>query len=96
MNNEEKKEKMEFLQRFFAKSFLVSFVILLIASLLCILMHDAQMAMVNKYFPIEAEDFNYLVMLTMGIWKILIIQFTLVPALVIWCMRHCCKCNCGK
>jgi hypothetical protein len=94
MNIEEKKEKLLFLQKFFVKSFVVSFIILILASVLCIAMHDAQVAIVNKYFPLDdIKDLNYLILLTFGIWKVLIIQFTLVPALVISCMRHCCKCN---
>jgi hypothetical protein len=97
MEQEEKKEKLLFLQRFFAKSFWLSFVFLLIATALCIFMHDSQVAFVTKYFPLDdVRDYNYLVILILGIWKILIFQFTLVPALVIWCMRHCCKCGCSK
>lgn len=96
MNNEDKKEKIEFLQMFFLKSFVISFVLLLIATFLCIGMHDFQMAFVNKYFPMSIEDYNYLVILILGIWKVLIIQFNLIPALAIWCMRHCCKCSCRK
>lgn len=96
MNLEEKKEKLRFMQAFFVKSFWISFVFLLIASFLCIVMHDAQLAFVNKYFPLDdVRDYNYLVILILGIWKILIFQFTLVPALVLWCMRKCC-CECAK
>lgn len=95
MNTEEKKEKVEFMQHFFFKSFVISFVFLLFASWLCILMHDFQLAFVQKYFKMPVEDYNYLVVLLLGIWKILIFQFTLIPALAIWCMRKCCKCNCG-
>lgn len=92
MNVEElKKENLAFLQTFFIKSFIVSFIFLLFASLMCILFQDAQLAIVNKYFPVDVKDYNYLVLLTFGIWKVIIIQFTLIPALVIWCMRHCCK-----
>jgi len=93
MNLEEKREKMMFLQTFFVKSFCLSFVFLLIASLACILMQDFQLAIVHKYFPIDIKDYNYIVLLTFGIWKVIIIQFTLIPALVIWCMRRCCKCE---
>lgn len=97
MNIEEKKEKLLFLQTFFVKSFWLSFVFLLFATLMCMVMHDFQLAFVNKYFPLDdVRDFNYLVILILGIWKILIFQFTLVPALVIWCMRKCCKCGCNK
>lgn len=97
MNIEEKKEKLEFMQKFFVKSFVFSFLFLLLASLLCIVMRDFQLAFVQKYFPMDVEDFNAIVVLLLGIWKVLIFQFTLIPALVIWCMRHCCKCACeGK
>lgn len=95
MNLEDKKEKLEFMQAFFVKSFLTSFVLLLFATLMCIVMHDIQLAFVQKYFEMDIEDYNYLVVLILGIWKILIIQFTLIPALVIWCMRKCCNCGCG-
>lgn len=96
MNLENKKEKLEFMQAFFAKSFFISFGFLLLATLMCMVMHDFQLAFVQKYFRMEAEDFNYLVVLILGLWKILIFQFTLVPALVIWCMRKCCNCGCNN
>lgn len=96
MDIEEKKAKLEFLQKFFFKSFVVSFIFLLLGTFLCIAMHDVQLAFVNKYFPLDnPRDYNYLVILLLGVWKILIFQFTLVPALVIWCMRKCCKCGCN-
>lgn len=91
MNEEEKMEKLMFMQKYFNKSFWLSFILLLIASATCIFAHDAQVAFVNKYLPITAEDFNYIVLLVLGIWKVLIIQFTLIPAIVIWCIRRCCK-----
>lgn len=94
MIDNEKKEKLEFLQMFFVKSFLISFILLLISSLLCIMMHDYQLTFVEKYFKMNVEDFNYLIVLVLGLWKVLIIQFTLIPALAIWGMRHCCKCDC--
>lgn len=90
MDIEEKKEKLNGMQKYFVKSFWLSFVILLLASLMCILMHDTQMAIVNKYFPVSADHFNLILMLVFGIWKVLIIQFTLVPALVLTCMKNCC------
>jgi len=94
MNIEEKKEKLQFMQTFFVKSFWLSFIFLLFATLLCMVMHDFQLAFVEKYFKMDAESYNYLVVLILGIWKVLIFQFTLVPALVFWCMSHCCKCGC--
>lgn len=94
MNIEEKREKIEFMQKYFFVSFVVSFFLLLLSTLLCIVMHDTQLAFVNKYFPLaDAKEYNMLVILIMGIWKVLIIQFTLIPAIAIWCIRKCCKCN---
>ena len=94
MCDNNKREKLEFLQMFFVKSFFISFFFLLLATLLCITMHDFQLAFVDKYFKMEAEEYNYMVVFLLGLWKILIFQFTLVPALVIWCIRKCCKCEC--
>lgn len=97
MDIEEKKAKLEFLQKFFFKSFVVSVIFLFLGTFLCVIMHDTQLAFVNKYFPLDdPRDYNSLVILLLGVWKILIFQFTLVPALVIWCMRHCHKCGCNK
>lgn len=98
MDMEEKKEKLEFLQKFFVKSFWISFILVIIASALCIVMHDLQLAIVAKYFHASAEDFALALVLVFGIWKALVIQFTLVPALAIFCIRKCCKngCCCEK
>ncbi|MDD3435903.1 MAG: hypothetical protein PHC64_02000 [Candidatus Gastranaerophilales bacterium] len=94
MDIEEKKQKLEWLQTFFVKSFWLSVILLIFSSLLCAIMHDAQLAAVKTMFNIDEETFNWLIVLMLGIWKILIVQFTLIPALVLWCMRHCCKCKC--
>jgi len=90
MDIEEKKEKLAHMQKYFVKSFWFSFILLLIASFMCIFMHNSQVAFVNKYFPISIEHFNMIVLLTLGIWKVLIIQFTLIPALVLTCLKKCC------
>lgn len=96
MDIEEKKAKIEFLQAFFAKSFWVSFILLLIASAMCYFMHDFQLYIVQKWFSLDEKTLNWITVLVFGIWKVLIIQFTLIPALVIWCMRKCCKCKCSE
>lgn len=96
MDIEEKKEKIEFLQAYFVKSFWLSFVLLLFACFMCILMHNMQLEFVQKMFNMDEKTLNWIIVLTLGIWKVLIIQFTLIPALVIWCMRKCCKCKCSE
>ena len=97
MNTDEKMEKMEGIQKYFVASFCISIILLLISTLLCMVMHDVQLAFVNKYFPLDdVRDYNFLVILILGMWKVLIIQFTLIPAIVIWGLKKCCKCNCKK
>ena len=95
MNNKERLEKLEFMQHFFVKSFIISFILLILSTILCMAMHDFQMIYVEKYFDLDAENFNKIVVLLLGIWKLLIVQFTLVPALVVLFIRKCGKCNCG-
>jgi len=95
MDMEEKKKKLEFLQKFFVKSFLISFILVIVSSILCIAMGDFQLAIVQKYFHADAKDLGMALILVFGIWKVLIIQFTLVPALAIFCIRKCCKCKCA-
>lgn len=90
MDIEEKREKIAHMHKYFSNSFWVSFILLIIFSILTILLRDAQVAVMSKYFQIEAKDWGWLVVLVFGIWKILIIQFTLIPALVLWGMKCCC------
>lgn len=96
MNIEEKNEKLETMQKFFFMSFIVAFVVLLISSFLCVVFQDVQYKIVENWFGVSAETTAWLVILILGIWKILIIQFTLIPGIAIWIMRKFCNCTCNK
>lgn len=93
MDIEEKKQKIAHMHKYFSNSFWLSFILLLISSFLVIAFHNNYLTMTMHYFPqLTAHDWDYLVVLLMGIWKILIIQFTLIPALVLWGLKkYCCK-----
>lgn len=94
MDIEEKREKVKHMHKYFVKSFWLSFILLILASIICIVFRSNYLTMMVKYFPqLTAHDWDYLVVLLLGIWKILIIQFTLIPALVLWCMKRCCSKN---
>jgi len=93
MNKDEKMEKLHFLQSFFVRSFIISYVFIIFATLLCILMNDFQMHIAEKFFQLDSEDFNFILFLAFAFWKILVVQFTLIPAIVIWGMKKCCCCN---
>lgn len=87
------KEILDFLQSFFIKSFIVSFIIFILACIACIFAHDIQVAVVEKFFHANAATVNLIILLILGIWKIFIIQFTLIPAIVIWYIQKSNKCK---
>lgn len=94
MDIEEKREKVAHMHKYFSNSFWLSFILLIIASALCVAFRDTQIAVMEKYFQVGAKEWGWIVTLILGMWKVLIIQFTLVPALVLWCMKKCCERKC--
>lgn len=88
MNKEEKIEKVKCAKHYFVTSFWISFVLLLISSLICIAFYDTHAAMVERLFNLDSEDYSYILVLLMGFWKILIIQFTLIPAIALWMIER--------
>lgn len=95
MDLEEKKEKVAHMHKYFVKSFWFSVILLIIFSALTMMMRGHMMGLMARYFQMQPRDWDYIVFLVYGFWKILIIQFTLIPALVLWdfkrCMEHGCK-----
>ena len=94
MDIEVNREKLEFLQSFFVKSFWLNFFLIIFSTIICFAMHNWQVTFLNNFIEIDSETFTFIILLALTFWKILIIQFTLVPALVIWIIRHCGKCEC--
>ena len=88
--NEEKRVKLEYLQKFFLTSFVVSFILLLFSGLVYMAFNEQIANMAAQMFNIDADEYIELYLLLMGIWKILIFQFTLIPAVAIWSMKKCC------
>lgn len=70
---------------FFTKSFIVSLVLIILVCLLSYFCYDHMYAMSEKLSGISTDAYAEVFTLVMGFWKILIIQFTLVPA-VAMCM----------
>lgn len=90
MDIEEKREKVALLHKYFSDSFWVSIILLTIIDLITFVTRDAQIADIKKYFQLSAKDWCWIVTFLISTWKILIMQFTLVPALVFWRMKRCC------
>ncbi len=99
INKEEKHDKLEKLKHmkvYFLISFGVSFILLLISTLLCMVFQDAQIQFAAKFFGMESDDYGQIVIFLLGFWKILIVQFTLIPALALMIIeKHCHSCK-GK
>ncbi len=95
MDIEEKKEKIRHMHKYFVKSFWLSVVLIIVFGALTMMFRGFELGFVAKYYQMTPVDWDRLVFLVYGIWKILIIQFTLIPALVLWdfkrCLEHGCK-----
>lgn len=84
---EERLEKLQCKKQFFIKSFIVSFILLVVVYILALLSFDLQAILAEKMFEMDADDYGKILITAMAFWKILIIQFTLVPAIVLHCME---------
>lgn len=93
MGIEEKKKKIEFLQKFFLHSFIWNVVLMILATFICVMMRGAQITIIHQLFGADEQTWSKIVLLSLSIWKILIIQFTLVPAIVLFIMSKCRCCN---
>lgn len=75
-------EKIKCAKHFFIKSFVVSLVLFVISVLILMIGHDYYASMAETMYGIEGEDFALVFAMSLAIWKILIIQFTFIPAIV--------------
>lgn len=74
--------KVKHMKHFFVKSFWVSFLLLVVFGLLAVLTFDFQISLAERFYGLDSDDYAKIMCTVMGIWKVLIIQFTLVPAIV--------------
>lgn len=91
MINQEKIDIIDMFQRFFIKSFWISFILLIVASLLCMVFNPWQVMIAERFFNVDAEDLGKITLFIFGLWKVLIIQFTLVPIFASCCLKKCCS-----
>ena len=75
------KHKAKYMKHFFVKSFLISLVSLILVCICSAFTFDWQAALAERLYGMDSDDYAQILALTMGIWKILIVQFTLVPAI---------------
>ncbi len=75
------KHKAKHMMHFFLKSFLISLVLIIIACICNAFTFGWQSAFAENLYGLDADEYAGVLMIVMGIWKILIVQFTLVPAI---------------
>ena len=83
---------LKFKKIFFLKSFVISFLLYLISVIILVTGHEPIAQMVENVYGLSAQHFMKTAVILMGFWKILIIQFTLVPFIVLALMEKC-KCH---
>lgn len=75
------KHKVKFFKHFFVKSFWISFILLIVAAIVSALTFDMQAALAERLYGMDSEEYAKILCMAMSIWKILVIQFTLIPAI---------------
>lgn len=84
-------EKINLKKKFFIKSFLVSIVLLIIICLIATFGYNFMADIAENLYGIDFDDYAEVFVLVFGLWKILIIQFTLVPAIALCMLEKCVK-----
>lgn len=74
-------EKIRHKKMFFVKSFIISLILMIVVCILATLLFNFMANMNYKYYGVDIEDYGKIFVNVFAIWKILILQFTLVPAI---------------
>lgn len=73
------------------KSFIYGFILLLISSFIYAVWPDNMYNIVNQYYPMSKDFLIKAVVLILGTWKIILIQFFLFPAIALHCTLKSCE-----
>lgn len=68
-------------KHFFVKSFIVSLILLILTCLIAHFTYDFWVSMAERMYGLDREEYSKIFVTVMCLWKILIVQFTLVPAI---------------
>lgn len=78
-------KKIHYKKCFLVKSFIISLVVLILVCVLSTIFYDKMAGMAERLYGITSDDYAEVFTLVFGIWKILVLQFTLIPAIAM-CM----------
>ncbi len=73
--------KIQLKKCFFLKNFVIGLVVMVIVFFIGMLNYDGSMEMCYRMFGINRHFYAFIYVLMFGVWKILLIQFALVPFL---------------
>ncbi len=79
-------KKIKGMKNFFVKSFWISILLLIILCICAALTFEFQASMAERIYGIDIDDYAQILVTGLTIWKVLIVQFALVPALAMWCI----------
>lgn len=74
------------LKKVLFRSFIYGFILLLISSLLYMFQFDTMFNMVKTFYPISHVSFTKIMIISISMWKIILIQFFLFPAIALHCV----------
>ncbi|MFI3300918.1 MAG: hypothetical protein R3Y28_05800 [Candidatus Gastranaerophilales bacterium] len=80
-------EKLKKKKKFFVLAFLVSAILMIFAHMVYLCCGDNLLNFFSTIFDMNVKELNFITIASMGLWKILIVQFTLVPAIVLCLMK---------
>ena len=86
-------EKIRYKKMFFIKSFIISLVLMILVCITASLLFDITANLNYKFYGLDLDDYAQIFTTVFGIWKILILQFTLVPAIAFMCLEKYVKKN---
>ena len=89
-------EKVTCKKNLFWKLFLVSFVFLTYTYLTFVVGYDKIQGLAESALKVQAESFAYISSTAFELWKVLVIQFALIPALVFTWIEYDMKIKCNK
>ena len=81
-----------FVKKVLFKSFLMGFVFIIFATLCYTYCFDFMYNTFKIFFPIPKEEMLKMVLYAISFWKIILVQFFLLPTLAL----HCLTCKCHK
>lgn len=80
-------EKISHKKKFFFKSFIISVILMIIVCIIATLLFNFMANMNYKFYGVDIEDYGKIFVHVFALWKILILQFTLVPAIAMMCIE---------